>query len=87
MARGRHVIKDGSLVRFASDIEMLAEKVFKHGTRREKLQLIRDILPYVYRRQPQEVWNAGADGKTLPAGIVVTIVRDSSDVPQLVSMN
>lgn len=74
MARGRHIVKEGSLIRFASDIEVLADDVFKKGTRAEKLQVAKMLLPYIYREQPKEVWNAGQNGDPIQE-IKVTIVK------------
>ena len=74
MPRGRHIVKEGSLVRFASDIEILAEQVFKKGTRSEKIQMTKMLLPYIYREQPKEVWNAGQNGDPIQE-VRVTIVK------------
>ena len=69
----KRVVKEGSLVRFISDIELLADDVFKNGTRAEKMAMSKMLLPYCAQEMPKVLEHSGLDGEPIAGKIDVVI--------------
>ena len=73
---GPKTVKDGSLVKLAPTMEELANKWLTGPDKKLQMFAFKELLPYVFRKQPTEV--TGAGGNAIPISITREFLADVS---------
>lgn len=70
----KKAIKDGSLVKFAPKVAEVVQKLLESEDKDDQKWVVKELLPYVFRKQPQEI--KGEDDETLD--VIEVVVRRPS---------
>ena len=73
---GKRTLKESSLVALAPTMQILAEKWLTSSDVKLQKFAFKELLPYVFRKQPMEV--TGAGGNAIPISITREFLADVS---------